>query len=93
MMQEEMGEGQMHIMQMMLKGRDDAHMSYNENYLRIIGPFSEYILEQMEVRNIGNPIEMAVEMIQQAEHHDNADVLIMNIMAGAMEILDPSQEF
>lgn len=81
---------QQHILQKMLQSREDAQMSYGQNYRRVIIPYAIYISEQMEVHQISSPIEMAVMMIQQAEFEDNADVKIMNIMAGTMEILEPS---
>lgn len=81
---------QQHILQKMLASRDDAQMSYGDRYRRIIIPWARYISEQMEIQQVSSPIEMAVMMIQQAENEDNADVKIMNIMAGAMEIIEPS---
>ncbi len=85
------GTQQKHIMQQMMRCREDAQMSYANHYKRIIHPFAEYIKDQMDVHNISSPIEMAVIMIQEAEHEQNAEVLIMNIMAGAMEVIDPGQ--
>lgn len=80
-----------HIMHLLMKGRDDAQMSYNQHYKRVITPFVRYLSDQMEEHGISSPIEMAVMMIQQAENEDNSDVLIMNIMAGAMELIEPSE--
>lgn len=80
-----------HIMQAMVKARDDAQMSYGPNYKRQIIPFKKYIQQQMLENDISSEVEMAVIMIQDAENQEeNPEVLIMNILAGAMECVDPS---
>ncbi len=79
-----------HIMQMMMKAREDAQMSYGPNYRKQIGPFKRYINEQMQEQGVSSEVEMAIMMIQEAEEEENSDVLIMNILAGAMELVDPS---
>lgn len=79
-----------HIMQAMVKARDDAHMSYGPNYKRQIIPFKKYIQQQMLEQEISSEVEMAVIMIQDAENQEDSEILIMNILAGAMECVDPS---
>ncbi len=46
----------------------------------------------MEEKGIDSPVEMAVMMLEYAEQNDNSQVTIMNIMAAAMEIVEPSGE-
>jgi hypothetical protein len=81
-----------HIMQVMMKCRDDAKMSYNQHYMRQVGPFIQYIYNQMEENGVDSPVEMAVMMLEYAEQNGNDQVTIMNIMAAAMEIVEPSSE-
>jgi len=87
---EEFDNQQQHIMQKMLGSREDARMSYGNHYARVINPWIRYISDQMEINQISSPIEMAVMMIQEAENRNDAEILIMNIMTGAMEIIEPS---
>ena len=79
-----------HIMQMMMKAREDAQMSYGIHYKKQIIPFKRYINEQMQEQQVSSEVEMAVIMIQEADEQEDSDILIMNILAGAMEIIDPS---
>ena len=77
-------------MQKMMRCREDAKMSYGEHYVRNIRPFCRYIERQMEEMDVHSPVEMAILMIQQAEYEYNAEVVVMNIMAAAMELIDQS---
>jgi len=79
-----------HIIASMLKAREDAQVSYGPHYRKNVFPFKKYILDQMEEQNVSSHIEMAVMMLQDAENEDDPDLLIMNILAGCMEIEDPT---
>ncbi len=79
-----------HIMQNLIQCREEALMSYGAHYKRIVFPFRDYIIRQMQEHDISSPVEMAVIMIQDAEHQEDADNLIRNIMSGCMELIEPT---
>lgn len=86
--QDQQESDEKHIISKMISAREQAHMSYNENYVRIIQPYVNYIVEQMEEHQIPSPIEMAVIMIEQAQDEDDSETKIMNILSASLEIIE-----
>lgn len=87
----EIEQNQPHIIQMMIQMREETLMSYGDKYRKHVLPYKNYILEQMEERQIDSEVEMAIMMIQEAEQREDNELIIRNIMCGCMEIIDPSE--
>ena len=87
------GEDKIKLAAKLYKCRDTAKRLYGDQYKSKMVEYGKIITAAMKKHKLDSEVEAAMKIIEEAattEKHDGSGITIMNLLAAAVEMIEPS---